>query len=132
MTNISKKRFGLSKMERIKKKNEFSRVYNSGKIIYSNSRKLKAIFYLGKSESRSIKVAFAISKKAGNAVWRNRLRRLLREVYRLNKDILSNCNFSLLIVFSPITLNKKANPKLFLRDVETDMINLLEKLRDTI
>jgi len=126
------KRFGLSKHERIKRKNEFSRVYNSGKIIYSNSRKLKAIFYLGKSESESVKVAFGISKKAGNAVWRNRLRRLLREVYRLNKEILSDCNRSLWIVFSPNMLNKKENPRLFLRDVKLDMIDLLNKLRDNI
>ena len=126
------KRFGLSKHERIKRKNEFSRVYKSGKIIYSNSRKLKAIFYLGKSESKNIKVAFGISKRAGNAVWRNRIRRLLREVYRLNKEILSDCNSSLWIVFSPNILNKKENPKLFLRDVKFDMIDLLKKLRDNI
>ncbi len=126
------KRFGLSKHERIKRKNEFSRVYKSGKIIYSNSRKLKAIFYLGKSESKSVKVAFGISKKAGNAVWRNRLRRLLREVYRLHKDILSNCDHSIWIVFSPNNLNKRVNPKLSLRDVKPDMIDLLKKLRDNI
>ena len=132
MTNISQKRFGLSKLERIKKKNEFSQVYDSGKIIYSNSRKLKAIFCLGEDDFKSIKVAFGISKKAGNAVWRNRLRRLLRESYRLNKDILSDCNSTLLIVFSPNILNKKKNPKMFLRNVEVDMINLLKKLRDSI
>ena len=126
------KRFGLSKIERIKRKNEFSRVYKSGKIIYSNSRKLKAIFYLGKSESKSVKVAFGISKKAGNAVWRNRLRRLLRESYRLNKEILSGCNHTLLVVFSPNNLNKKQNPKFFLKDVKHDMVELLKKLRDNI
>ncbi len=126
------KRFGLSKHERIKRKNEFSRVYESGKIIYSNSRKLKAIFYLGKSESKNVKVAFGISKRAGNAVWRNRLRRLLKESYRLNKGILSDCNRSLWIVFSPNIFNKKENPKLFLRDVKLDMIDLLQKLRDNI
>jgi len=124
------KRFGLSKIERIKRKNDFSRVYNSGKIIYSNSRKLKAIFYLGKSESKSVKVAFGISKKAGNAVWRNRLRRLLRESYRLNKEILSDCDHALLVVFSPNNLNKKQNTKLFLKDVKQDMVELLKKLRD--
>ncbi len=124
------KRFGLSKKERIKKKNDFSRVYNSGKIIYSNSRKLKAIFYLGEDGVKNVKVAFGISKKAGNAAWRNRLRRLLKEAYRLNKEILSECTNSLYIVFSPNALNKKKHPKLYLRDVEDDMIYLLKKLRN--
>lgn len=125
-------RFGLSKIERIKRKNDFSLIYNSGKIIYSNSRKLKAIFYFGEDESKNVQVAFGISKKAGNAAWRNRLRRLLRESYRLNKEIMKDCDSKLLVVFSPNTLNKKKNPKLFLRDVESDMIELLEKLRENI
>ena len=115
-----------------KKKNDFSRVYSTGKTIYSNSRKLKAIFCLGEVESKEIKVAFAISKKAGDAAWRNRLRRLLRESYRLNKEILVNCNKTLLVVFSPNALNKKVVPRLYLKDVEMDMINLLKKLRDTL
>lgn len=124
------KRFGLSKKERIKKKNDFSRVYNSGKIIYSNSRKLKAIFYLGEDGAKNVKVAFGISKKAGNAAWRNRLRRLLKESYRLNKEILSEQNNSLYVVFSPNTLNKKKHPKLYLRDIEADVVDLLKKLQN--
>ena len=124
------KRFGLSKKERIKKKKDFSRVYKSGKIIYSNSRKLKAIFYLGEDGEKSVKVAFGISKKAGNAAWRNRLRRLLKEAYRHNKEILSECSKSLYIVFSPNVLNKKKHPKLYLRDIEADMVDLLKKLRN--
>jgi len=56
----------------------------------------------------------------------------LREVYRLNKEILSDCNRSLWIVFSPNNLNKKVNPKLLFRDVKPDMIDLLKKLRDNI
>ncbi|VAX29541.1 hypothetical protein MNBD_IGNAVI01-1478 [hydrothermal vent metagenome] len=126
------KRFGLSKKERIKKKNDFSRVYNSGKIIYSNSRKLKAIFYLGEDGAKNVKVAFGISKKAGNAAWRNRLRRLLKEAYRQNKETLSETNNSIYIVFSPNTINKKKYPKLYLRDVEADLVDLLQKLRNNI
>lgn len=126
------KRFGLSKIERIKRKNDFSHVYDSGKIIYSNSRNLKAIFCFGEDDSNDVQVAFGISKKAGNAAWRNRLRRLLRESYRLNKKNLVNCGKSLLIVFSPNSLNKKKNLKIHLRDIEPDMINLLQKIEDSI
>ena len=126
------KRFGLSKIERIKRKNDFSRVYNFGKIIYSNSRNLKAIFCFGEDASNNIQVAFGISRKAGNAAWRNRLRRLLRESYRLNQKNLLNCDKSLLIVFSPNALNKKKNPKIHLKEIEPDMISLLQKIQDSI
>ena len=52
--------------------------------------------------------------------------------YLKNKEILSDCNRSLWIVFSPNNLNKKVNPKLLFRDVKPDMIDLLKKLRDNI
>ena len=79
-----------------------------------------------------LKLLLEFQKKAGNAVWRNRLRRLLRESYRLNKEFLSDCNHTLLVVFSPNNLNKKQNPKFFLKDVKHDMVELLKKLRDNI
>lgn len=126
------KEVGLSKSERIKSKNEIALVYNSGKTIYSNSRKLKAIFYINKNAgSVSAKVAFAVHKKAGNAVWRNRVRRLLRESYRLNKSILTNNikNVLLLVVFSLNTINQRNNLKISLKDVLNDVLELMNKIR---
>jgi ribonuclease P protein component len=128
------KRFGLSKSERIKKKNEISRVFNSGKRIYTNSRKLKAIFCFGEVDSGNVKVVFAVHKKAGNAVWRNRVKRLLRESYRLNKQILSEIvdEKTLLLVISPNSINKKNYPHIFLEDVQNDIIEILNKIKNQI
>ena len=128
------KRFGLSKSERIKKNNEISRLFNSGKRIYSNSRKLKAIFCFGEDDSGIIKIVPAVHKKAGNAVWRNRVKRLLRESYRLNKHILSEIieEKTLLLMISPNSINKKKHPHLVLSDVHDDVVELLSKIRNQI
>jgi len=128
------KHFGLSKNERIKKRNEISRVFNSGKRIYTNSRNLKAIFCFGEDDSGTIKIVPAVHKKAGNAVWRNRVKRLLRESYRLNKNILTDIieERTLLLMLSPNSINKKKHPHLILSDLQDDVIELLNKIKTQI
>ncbi len=125
------KEFAVSKKEIISTKNEFDQVFNSGKTIYSNSRKLKAIFYINNTESEEFKVAFAVHKKAGSAVWRNRVKRLLRESFRLNKGVLSESlkNVFLLVVFSLNTINQRNHIKIKLSDILSDMIELMNKIR---
>jgi len=128
------KRFGLSKNERIKKKKEISRVFKSGKRIYSNSRKLKAIFCFGEDNSGTIKILTAVHKKTGNAVWRNRMKRLLRVSFRLNKKILTDIveEKTLLVMISPNSINKQKYPKINLKDVQDDVVELLSIIKKLI
>jgi len=131
------KKFGLSKQERIKKRKDFEAVYTSGSTLISKSKKFKATFLiLNKDEKINIKVAFAVSKKAGNAVWRNRVKRLMREAYRLNKSFLvekiNKFNLFVLIIFSPYKLNKKTYGKLFLKDVRDDIVELMKGVEKKI
>ena len=44
------------------------------------------VLYARKNQSASNRVGITVSKKLGSAVIRNRVRRRLREVYRLNED----------------------------------------------
>jgi ribonuclease P protein component len=124
------KEFGLSKIERIKSKKEFQLVFNEGKTLVSNSRRLKAIFYIYSSDSPNCKVAFAIFKKAGNAVWRNRVKRILRELYRTNKQIILKQlkNKSVLLVFSLNSVSKKNYPKISLNNFNDDVLDLLKSI----
>ncbi|HPN37525.1 MAG TPA: ribonuclease P protein component [Melioribacteraceae bacterium] len=129
--------YDLPEEERIKQKKEFDFVYSSGKIIYSNTKKLKAIYCFLKDENNpGVKVAFAISKKAGNAVWRNRVKRLMRESYRLNKlDLVAeskNNNKKLLIVFSLHSIKKKNYLKVYLKDILPEISGILLKLKASI
>ncbi|MBQ0099661.1 MAG: ribonuclease P protein component [Firmicutes bacterium] len=61
---------------RLKKEKDFQLVFNKGKRVYSKNLTL---IYL---EQKELKVGFAISKKHGGSVQRNRIKRLLRESFR--------------------------------------------------
>ena len=128
------KQFGLSSKERIKSKNEFDLVYSAGEILFSSSQKFKAVFFIQKeSETSGIKTAFAVSRKSGIAVWRNRIKRLLRESYRLNKkEICSEVELKkmrVFIVFSPNTINQKNSRNILLKEVMPEVIDLMNRVK---
>ena len=56
--------------------------------LYSTSGQANAIMvlYARKNRTGTNRVGITVSKKLGHAVVRNRVRRRLREVYRLNED----------------------------------------------
>ncbi|MBI9071939.1 MAG: ribonuclease P protein component [Melioribacteraceae bacterium] len=129
------KNHSFSKEERIKLKKDFELIYSAGKRVRSGNRKLKALFVLKNSEISGIKIAVAVHKRAGKAFWRNRVKRLLRESYRLNKEILvSKCeeNKQLLVVFSLNTINQKKFPKPQLEDVYSDVVDIMKQISKSI
>ena len=74
----------FSQYERITRKNDFQRVFNQGKkgiassfILYSYIEKDRQYRRLGITASR----------KVGNAVVRNRCKRIVREIFRRNKEL---------------------------------------------
>lgn len=77
---------------RLKKEKDFQAVFSKGKRIFSDSLTL---IYL---KSEEMKVGFAVSKKHGGSVKRNRIKRLLRESFR-SFTILKRQNF--FFVFIP-------------------------------
>jgi len=115
-------RFSFGKNERIKEKKLFEKLYTNGKVFFSSNKKVKAVYLLNENSNVVLpKVAVVVSKKAGNAFWRNRMKRLLREAYRLNKlPISSFCvekKKQLFIIFSPFMFNQKKNKTIRFADI---------------
>lgn len=127
------KRFTLSADERIKRKKDFDRIYKFGLVIFSSQKKIKATYIIEDTEKQpSVKTAVAVSKKAGKAVWRNRVKRLIRESYRLNKENLVNKAFAsrrrVLLIFSANTLNEVQNKKIRYSDISPAVEEIINKL----
>lgn len=75
------KKFGFAKLNRLKAKKEFQNVYEKGHSVVDGL----AVFYVFPGENEIIKIGFAVGKKIGNAVIRNHVKRMMREVFRLHK-----------------------------------------------
>jgi ribonuclease P protein component len=72
--------FSLPKQEVLRGKTSFNRLFQHGKSMHGNVSSIR--FLLFKDEAPHKLMSFIVKKKMGNAVLRNRLKRLLREVYR--------------------------------------------------
>ncbi|HLS67225.1 MAG TPA: ribonuclease P protein component [Pseudogracilibacillus sp.] len=69
----------MKKAYRVKKNSEFQAVIQSGK---SFANREFVIYYKEKQDGNHFRVGISVGKKLGNAVTRNRLKRLIREAFR--------------------------------------------------
>lgn len=70
---------------RLKRKSDFDKLFSKGKKVYSRS--LTMLYF----PSEDFKIGYSVSKKHGNAVKRNRIKRLLRATAReAFKDLKKN------------------------------------------
>lgn len=83
----------LNRINRLKKRYQFNYVYKSGEH-YSSEH---AVLYVVSSKTKCIKIGFAVTKKVGHAVVRNKIRRRLREVVREQLPKLKQ-NYNVIIV----------------------------------
>ena len=78
---MQKKIYSFSKFNRLKSKKSFQVVYNKGRSVVDGM----SVFYLLPDQGDDIKIGMAVGKKLGCAVVRNRMKRMMREVFRMHK-----------------------------------------------
>ena len=102
----------MKKTRMIKRRHEFKTLFSRGKIIYNKNLTL---YYLANKLDVN-QFGIAVSKKSGNAVERNRVKRLIRENYKILEQKLST---GYNILFS---VNKKCKiEKINFYDVKKEM-----------
>ena len=80
---------GFSKQERICRKNDFNFLFSNGKSFFSYP--FRCVFCEKESAEFLVRIAISVSKKKfKRAADRNRIKRLMREAYRLEKHYLYN------------------------------------------
>lgn len=133
------KAFGLSASERIRSKKDFERIFTKGRVIYSSENILRVHFDKRKAEGKKrpdVRFAAAVSKKLGAAVWRNRVKRLIRESFRLNKaELIDYCKMKSLeldVIISPQNLNEENYKRIRLLYIEPLVKELILKIKNNI
>ncbi|HJG07143.1 MAG TPA: ribonuclease P protein component [Megamonas hypermegale] len=86
-------KYTLPKKMVVKQNSDFQKIYRNGRSLANRN----LVVYFCKAFHPSYRVAFAAGKKLGNAVTRNRVKRLLREAYRLHRHEIDE-NYCLLLV----------------------------------
>lgn len=94
--------YKLPKGRILRRRNDFQKVHRFGKS-YANRY---LVLYVFTATGLEDKVGFAAGKKLGNAVTRNRVKRLMRECYRLNQFKIKE-NVCLLLVGRKAAVNVK-------------------------
>ena len=103
----------------IKKNIDFINVNKNGKAYKSNSLILKKLIY--KNLHNSFRIGFTVTKRLGNAVKRNRAKRIMRELVRRNIIKYGKYNFLYVLI---------ANKAIFdtpFKNLEKELEELLSK-----
>lgn len=80
---VSSGKYGFPKENRLLRERDFQRVYREGRLFQDE---LFRLFYLEKGGGPP-RLGLAVGKQLGRAVVRNRVKRALREAFRLNKEL---------------------------------------------
>ncbi|WP_391206048.1 ribonuclease P protein component [Psychrobacillus sp. L4] len=87
----------MNKNQRIKKNLEFQTIFKKGKS-YANRQ---FVVYCLEKEQNNFRVGLSVSKKVGNAVVRNRIKRYIRQTFLELKDQVSPTKDYIIIARNP-------------------------------
>jgi len=101
----------------LKKNYEFKRLYTKGKSAASQY----AVVYCRRNGRTENRIGVTVSTKLGGAVQRNRVRRRLKEIYRLNED-------KLVVGHDVVIVARMKSRFSGYREIESSVLSLFKKL----
>jgi ribonuclease P protein component len=110
------KHFGFPKTKRLLSAREFARVYERRQ----RAADQNLLIFADKNDREITRVGLSVSKKHGNAVARSRLKRLLREAFRLSQHDLP-AGLDLILI-------PQQGAAATLDDLRTSLVRLVRKL----
>lgn len=108
--------YKFTKKERLRLANDFKKVYEQGKAYQSK----KLVLFVLDTSYAMRRIGFVAGKKVGKAVKRNKVKRLLREVYRLNKH-------RLISGIDLVVVAKREAAELGFKEIEEEILRLSKK-----
>ena len=106
----------IKKEYRIKKEKEIDKVFKAKKSV---GNKFFVIYQIKNDETNHFRFALSIGKKYGNAVSRNKIKRRIREIIRLNLNLLKNKDYVLVVKPTARNLN--------FEEIEKNILFLLKR-----
>lgn len=73
----------MEKAYRIKKNSDFQTIYKKGKSV---ANRQFVVYTYNNNENEHFRLGISVSKKLGNAVTRNRIKRAIRENFKVHKE----------------------------------------------
>ena len=73
----------VEKAYRIKKNSDFQTIYKKGKSV---ANRQFVVYTYNNKENKHFRLGISVSKKLGNAVTRNRIKRAIRENFKVHKE----------------------------------------------
>lgn len=105
----------MDKIYRLRSNMEFKKVYNNGKNYWNRN----LVLFLRKNDLGYTRVGYTITKKVGNSVVRNKIRRQMKEIYRLNFHLIKDG-------YDLIFIPKKNTVDIPFKEFENAMIHIMK------
>lgn len=88
-SDISGSNFSLPRAKILRGRDNFQRLFNRDAVVF-RTKYINLRFQLFRDNTNSYLMGFIVKKSLGKAVQRNRIKRHMREAYRLNQNLLSD------------------------------------------
>ncbi|WP_088104608.1 ribonuclease P protein component [Halalkalibacter urbisdiaboli] len=109
----------MKKEQRIKKNDEFSLVFDKGQSV---ANRQFVLYSLKKEGQDQFRIGLSVSKRVGNAVTRNRIKRLVRTFFQLYKEEIKSG-------FDYVVIARRPVADMEYQEVEKSLLHVFRKAR---